>query len=614
MAEMTKEVIVASCKANGGYAAPHLNDQLYLHCKGFTAIKNLEPYRGVKVLWLEQNALSELSGLEAQQEGLVSLFVQNNFIRSLTSLTATLAGLRVLNVSHNYLTSLRGIAAACPSLETLQASHNQLTSLEACEELWRLAGSLTSVDLSFNRIETYQAATESPDATPAPVSPTGVYNDDDMHLVDSAGGAPVALVGDAAPVPVVSRTKGGGEDPLALVRFFQQLPLVSVVYMQGNGLSHRLRSYRRNMILHLPALTYLDERPVFPEERRVVQAWGRGGEVAESAERAAIREEKRAHLTQCVKVLTEQRDSQKAVRDRLTLQFEQRRAKELEELTQRRRRDRDNRAALESAEDAAREVVEKAEQDARWDLEDVYRAAHATLVASETAHRHAYERHIAVTHAAEDAAEEAAAEKQDDDDDDGMSQEQTEINTAAAVKVLEDAGNTAACADVFAQHHRHSDDNALLLSPLSSAVAGAAPSTKPSSTLAALLQADDDILKEMESEIEHVLYDLGSASAKIPPSLSSPSTSATTALHAVPSTRLAQETSAGETLPASYSSRQVTDRTTLRMERNVHAAVDHVASQLKAQQRRRSTGLERENMWKRFEQWELRRALLPTNQ
>jgi hypothetical protein len=605
MAEMTKEVIVASCKANGGYAAPHLNDQLFLHCKGFTAIKNLEPYRDVKVLWLEQNALSELSGLEAQQEALVSLFLQNNFIRSLTSLTATLNGLRVLNVSHNYLTSLRGIAKACPSLETLQASHNQLTSLEECEELWQLAGSLTSVDLSFNHIETYKASREASAAStlaPAssPSSPT--VADDDVRIIHAANDVSVVEL-TTAPEPIAStktapapplRTRCSGEDPLALAHFFQQLPLVSVVYMQGNGLSHRLRSYRRNMILHLPALTYLDERPVFPEERRVVEAWGRGGEEMETAERAAIREEKRAHLTQCVKVLTEQRDGQRVLRDRLTQQFEERRAKELEELTRRRRCDRDSRAALEAAEDVAREALAKIEQDARWDLEDVHRAAHAELMQTEAAHRHAYEQHIAVTNATRAAAEEEERKNE-------VSQEQLEVNAAAAVKVLEDAGVATTGADAFTQHNHNSgnttapDDAALM-------------ARKPSSALAELLQSDDEILKEMESEIEHVLYDVGSVGSKraVP---------TTAALHADPAGQGdGVENRQAEVLLMSYSSHQVTDRTTLRMERSVHAAVGRVASQLKTQQRRRGYAGERESVWQRFEQWEARRASLPTSQ
>lgn len=607
MAEMTKEVIVASCKANGGYAAPRLNDQLFLHCKGFTAIKNLEPYREAKVLWLEQNALSDLSGLEQQGSSLVSLFLQNNFIRSLTSLTATLTGLRVLNVSHNYLTSLRGLAAACPSLETLQASHNQLTSLEVCEELWQLADTLTSVDLSFNRIETSRAPKESAAATPAtPASPAtpapmitaaAAVDDDDICVIDPADGSRltdaispfhtnvVAKAATAAAVmPAVPK---GGEDALALVRFFQRLPLVSVIYMQGNGLSHRLRSYRRNMILHLSALTYLDERPVFPEERRVVEAWGRGGEDAEAAERAAIREEKRAHLTQCVKVLTEQRDGQREMRDRLTQQLERRRAQELEELTQRRRKDRDDRAAVEAAEQVAREAEERAEQDAWWDVEDLFRTAHAGLAAHEAAHRHAYEQHIAVV----DATEEAAAHSQAD---------VSEVNAVAAVKVLEDAGTAASCAAVFSSRRGSGGSDTT-----STAAIVANTAATPSSALAELLQSDDEILREMESEIDHVLYDIGAAAAA---KTSAPAVSQS---HVDPST-LTTGDAASSSAPL-YSRQQVTDRTTLRQERNVHSAVGHVATQLRAQPGRRGSAAQRESVWQRFEQWEARRASLPTN-
>lgn len=587
MADMTSDVIVASCKANGGYAAPYLNDQLFLHCHGFASIHNLERYTDVKVLWLEQNALSELSGLEGQTGALVSLFVQNNFIRSLTSLTAALHGLRVLNISYNYLTSLRGLATGCPSLETLQASHNQLTSLEVCEELWQLAGTLTSVDLSFNRIEQAREPAQQPATAlaPAPAAGDDVNGDDDIRIVDAAevGGAlvPVSAAAVAAPAK---------PEPLVLVQFFQHLPLVSVIYLQGNGLSHRLRHYRRNMILHLPALTYLDERPVFPEERRVTEAWGRGGDTAEAAERAAIRDEKRAHLTQCVSLLTEQREAQRAVRDRLTQQFDQRRAQELEELTQRRRRDRDDRAALESAEAAARTAVESAEQDARWDAQEAAQAAHAALATTESAHRHAYEQHVAVTAAAQAAAEEVVAARRQAAAAEGGSpaagpeaDSETVSAAAATLKVLEDAASSPA-------------GSFLVASAADVPATTAAPPRPHSSALAELLQSDDDILKEMEMEIESVLYDM----------------SASLAAKAVAGAHVndASVISGGDRC---FSSRQATDRATLRMERNVHAAVDHVSNQLRAgqaqaQQPRRGSGMARAEVWQRFEQWETRRA------
>ncbi len=39
------------------YTTPHLNDAIYLHYKGFERITNLEEYTGLKVIYLEGNAL-----------------------------------------------------------------------------------------------------------------------------------------------------------------------------------------------------------------------------------------------------------------------------------------------------------------------------------------------------------------------------------------------------------------------------------------------------------------------------------------------------------------------------------------------------------------------------
>ncbi|KAG5470884.1 hypothetical protein CUR178_02190 [Leishmania enriettii] len=590
MADMTKDVIVASCKANGGYTAPGLNDQLFLHCRGFTAIQNLEPYTSVKVLWLEQNALSTLSGLEGQQCTLVSLFVQNNFIRSLSSLTVTLHGLRVLNVSHNYLTSLRGIAAGCPFLETLQVSHNQLTSLEVCEELWQLAGSLTSVDLSFNCIEAAREQAGSvpealvTDAAAATTIDSGsrAAHDDAVRTANAADVGAVVLTDADCTAAALPKP-----EPLAIAQFFQHLPLVSVIYLQGNGLPRRVRHYRRNMILHLPALTYLDERPVFPEERRVTEAWGRGGDAADAAERAAIREEKRAHLTQCVTVLVEQQEEQRVVRDRLTQQFDLRRAQELEELTRRRRRDRDSRAVMEAEETAAREVVEKAQQDARWDAEELFQEAHKALMVTEAVHRHAYEQRMAVAAATEAAALEVI-EGRKAEDGTGSSGDDSDTATdaaAATLKVLEDAATYSSCGFSFTRHNSEE------------AITGAAEAhlSKPSSALAELLRSDDDVLREMEMEIEQVIHDIGSGAL--------PAARASTAEGAS-----AEELSSSD---AVLTGRQVTDRATLRMGRNVHAAVGRVSSQLRAQPHQQGcfcSGKLREEVWQRFEEWEKHRT------
>lgn len=121
---MTKENILNLCKKNQLYLTPHLNDVLYLHYQGeyflillllcnlifkyilrmfqietkyyqvdslndflwsgYQKIENLDEYKRLKCLWLECNAITEITGLEHQTE-LRCLYLQNNFIRVSTS-------------------------------------------------------------------------------------------------------------------------------------------------------------------------------------------------------------------------------------------------------------------------------------------------------------------------------------------------------------------------------------------------------------------------------------------------------------------------------------------------------------------------------------------------
>lgn len=384
MAQMTKDVIVQACKANHGYAVPRLNDQIYLHCKGFLKVENLEEYTELKALWLEQNSIADLSGLSGQQQ-LVSLFLHNNALIGLRNFDAPLRNLRMLNISHNYLTSLKGLAEFCPVLETLQASHNHIASLEACEDLWGLGKTLTSVDLSFNKIEQY-----------AKVDVDG----EGEEGAESKGGEKEEW------------RHGPSKDASVVIDFFKgHLPLVSVVYLQGNTITHGMKNYRRRMILELPALTYLDDRPVFTEERRVVTAWGRGGEDAEATERALIREEKKQHLNSCVKILTDKMESNREVRDRLTKRWEERRDMELEALTQRRREIRDAKISLDAKETATREVLEKEADTAFWDLQDEFEEEHRAMLKSERLRRRAYEQRLEVERVTEEAQREIEEEE-----------------------------------------------------------------------------------------------------------------------------------------------------------------------------------------------------------
>ena len=62
--------------------------------------------------------------------------------------------------------------------------------------------------------------------------------------------------------------------------------------MQGNEVCKKIKNYRKTMIAKLPGLKYLDDRPVFPEDRRAAEAFSRGGFEEERKERDLMKKEK----------------------------------------------------------------------------------------------------------------------------------------------------------------------------------------------------------------------------------------------------------------------------------------------------------------------------------
>jgi len=71
----------------------------------------------------------------------------------------------------------------------------------------------------------------------------------------------------------------------ALVDLLVLLPNLKVLYLQGNPVCGRIPQYRKTLIARVKTLTYLDERPVSDEERRLAEAWLEGGLEAEKKER-----------------------------------------------------------------------------------------------------------------------------------------------------------------------------------------------------------------------------------------------------------------------------------------------------------------------------------------
>lgn len=235
---MTKQLLRKLCKDDGLYSTPSINDKIYLHYKGFSEVKNLEEYTGLKALWLEGNGLARISGLENQRL-LKTLYLHENLIEKIENLESQV-DLDCLNLSKNFITKVENLAHMT-KLTSLNLANNVLKTYDSISHISTLTA-LQSIDLQQNKIE----------------------------------------------------------DP-AVIDIFAQLPDLRVLYLQGNPCVKQIRNYRKTVVYRCKMLKYLDDRPVFDEERRRVNAWGKvlddGGsmEEANEAERqevANIRREK----------------------------------------------------------------------------------------------------------------------------------------------------------------------------------------------------------------------------------------------------------------------------------------------------------------------------------
>mmetsp|Transcript_2837 Transcript_2837/g.8746 ORF Transcript_2837/g.8746 Transcript_2837/m.8746 type:complete len:476 (-) Transcript_2837:41-1468(-) len=235
--KMTPEVLRDVCAERHMWNQPHLNTQLFLNYKGFDAIAGLENYVAVRSLHLGNNNIAKIEGLDRMSD-LRSLHLEGNRIRFIENLEGN-AELRQLNLENNGIQSV-GCLDYLVKLEQLNLAKNNLEKMDSLEGLKSLP-QLANVDVSHNRIESTE------------------------EVVD----------------------------------FWSSMAAkVKVLRYQGNPGIRHIEHYRKRLVNALPSLTYLDERPVLPVERRSCAAWAEGGlQAMHKAKRDFHQERNRAECT-----------------------------------------------------------------------------------------------------------------------------------------------------------------------------------------------------------------------------------------------------------------------------------------------------------------------------
>lgn len=215
------------------YCTPELNDILYLHYKGFEAIDNLEEFIELKVLYIEGNAINKIENLGYCNK-LKCLYIQENLIKKIENLE-NLEDLISLNLSDNLIEIVEGLGNN-QKLESLQLKRNRigihgLSDVEHLQELKMVS----ALDISNNAID--------------------CENFEDF------------------------------------VNILERMDSLAVLYLQNNPICKKIPNYRKTLITRLKNLKYLDDRPVFPEDRRFAEAFYTGGIEAEKLERQKFRDE-----------------------------------------------------------------------------------------------------------------------------------------------------------------------------------------------------------------------------------------------------------------------------------------------------------------------------------
>ena len=226
---ITEDFCKKLCHYNGGYDSPKLNVNLYLHFQGFRKIQNLDSFTNLQVLYLENNSIGKIEGLD-KLTNLTCLYLQNNYIKEIENLEQN-TKLSILNLSNNKIQNIPDMSYL-DKLDNFYISKNSLSNIKNLEGLLYLK-SLSLLDIQNNPFD----------------------------------------------MP-----------PDELIEFLNKLEKLKVLYLKGD-ITRSIPNYRRNLIVKIKNLTYLDDKPIRNEDRVGAEAFFKGGYPAEKEARIKYREE-----------------------------------------------------------------------------------------------------------------------------------------------------------------------------------------------------------------------------------------------------------------------------------------------------------------------------------
>ena len=200
------------------YRTHELNEILYLHFKGFKKIDNLFTFTGLKCLYLEGNGIQKIEGLD-NCVNLTSLYLHENCICKIEGLDK-LEKLVNLNLSDNLITTIENLNN-CKNLSNLLLKRNRIgeNGLNDLKGLLELNDNFNVLDISDNKIK-------------------------EQNIIED---------------------------------YLTKIPNLRVIYLNGNDCVRNIKNYRKTLIAKLKEIRYIDDRPVFDDEKRFALAFAKGG-------------------------------------------------------------------------------------------------------------------------------------------------------------------------------------------------------------------------------------------------------------------------------------------------------------------------------------------------